>query len=271
MSEIVPRIGAPSLGDDISTDKIGALFRLDGRVAVVTGAAAGLGFQMARAFGAAGARVAVHGRDHARVSAAAARIPGAVPVVFDLTDTQRMRAEVEALAARLGRLDILVGNAGLRDRRTLLETSTETLRALVETNLVGHFELARLAVPHMLTGGGGRIIFVTTAAVQRGTRRGSTYAASKGALDALTRSLANELGGSNILVNAISPGFFATEFNTEMVKDAAIARRIERSVPQKRWGAPYEVIGAALLLASDAGSYINGQTLSVDGGLSTSS
>ena len=250
-----------------SPDHLASLFRLDGQVALVTGATTGLGFEIAQALAGAGATLAVHGRDDARVRSAAARIRGSEAVVFDLNDAAAARAAVDGVVNRLGRLDVLVGNAGIRDRSAFLQTTSQGLRDVLETNLVANFELARLVSPYMLASGGGRIIFISTVGASRGPRLGSTYAASKAGLEALTRSLAVELGPLNIRVNAISPGFFATEFNEQLLKEPTVAETILKRVPLRRCGSPNEMVGPALFLASSASSYVNGQILVVDGGL----
>jgi gluconate 5-dehydrogenase len=244
-----------------------ASFRLDGRVALVTGATTGLGHAIAQAFAAAGAIVAVHGRDAARTRETAGLIPNARPIVFDINDHAGAESEIAALIGQLGRLDILVANAGIRDRRGFLSTTTEAMREVLETNLTANFRLAQLVAPRMIELGGGRIIFMSSHAASRGAGRGSSYAASKGGLVALMRALAVELGQHNICVNALSPGYFATEYNEALSKEPGVAERVDLLVPLKRWAAPAELTGPALLLASDAGSYINGHVLTVDGGL----
>jgi gluconate 5-dehydrogenase len=244
------------------------LFRLDGRVAVVTGATSGLGFEIASGLAAFGATVALHGRDADRVARCVTEIPGARPLVFDLRDLDAMRTSLASLTAEVGHVDVLVCNAGIRDRQTLLETSVTTLREILETNLVANFALARLIVPRMMERREGRIIFVTSTAAQLGAKRGSTYAASKGGLASLARSLAVELGAYNICVNAISPGYFATQYNEGLVRDAQVSSTVIQRVPLGRWGVPAELVGAAVFLASDGATYVSGQTIVVDGGLS---
>jgi len=243
-----------------------SLFRLDDKVALITGATRGIGFEIARGLADAGAVVGVHGRGES-VCEAAASIPRAAPVAFDLRDEEAAKTAVLSFAGEHGFPDILVCSAGLRDRRTLLDSSVESLRQLLEINLVGHAGLVRLLAPHMAEKGGGSIIFVTTSTVTRAARAGATYGASKGGLDALTRALAVELAPHRIRVNAISPGFIATEFNAAMTQDPVWTTFIESRVPQGRWAAPEELVGPALFLASAASSYVTGHTLVVDGGL----
>lgn len=248
------------MSDGVSLD-------LSGRVALVTGGVRGLGLEIAKGFARAGATVALHGRDRERVHRACESVPGAIPVTFDLGDAGAMRAAVDQLARRGPPVDILVANAAIRDRHAIDQTGPQTLREVLEINLVSQFELARLLAPGMVAAGWGRIIFITSVAAIRGSATGSTYAASKGGVAALMRSLAVELGPHGICVNAIGPGFFATEHNADsfssVARDEAAAR-----IPLGRWGEAKEIVGPALLLASEAGAYINGHHLIVDGGLS---
>jgi len=255
----------------MATDQVTALpnlFRLDGKTALITGASEGLGFEMARGLAAYGAKVIVHGRNAEKVYAAVSKIDGAIPALFDLRDRDGMNSEIDRLLAEVKRIDILVCNAGQRDRREFLTTSRDTLEELLEVNLSANFELAHRLVPAMIEAKAGRILFVTSIAALQGTGRGPTYSASKGGLAAMARALAVELGEHNICVNCLAPGFFATEYNVPATQTPATIERMNKRVPLKRWGKPEEIIGAALLLASDAGSYITGQTLLLDGGMS---
>ena len=242
-------------------------FSLSGRVVLVTGATRGLGLEIARGMAAAGASVGINGRDPARAGEIAAAIPSAFAAPFDITDLPGAAAAVDAIVARHGRLDCLVNNAAVRDRRGLQDITAGDFRRVLETNLVAQYELSRVAARHMMTRGQGRLVFISSMVGAQSFQGDPAYVASKGGLEALVRALAVELGPKGVTANAIAPGFFLTEVNVEPFTQPHIVE-LGRRIPLQRFGQPGELVGAAIFLASDAASYITGQVLTVDAGLS---
>lgn len=242
-------------------------FRLDGRTALVTGSARGLGWEMIQALAQAGARVLLHGRTAAQVAPRLETLRragfAADALGFEMADRAAMRSEV----ARAGPIDILIHNVGERDRRPFAEIEPEDFARLIDVDLVAAHALVKLVVPGMIERGWGRLILVTSIVADLAVPGASSYTAAKGGLSALARALAAELGAKGITSNALSPGFFATETNAKLIASPHGEAQRERC-PAKRWADPSEIAGAALFLASPAASYVNGHTLTVDGGVS---
>lgn len=251
-----------------------SLFSLQGRVAVVTGASRGLGLAMACGLAAHGAQVWLNGRDAAGLQAPVAQAQSAADaggsmaraLPFDVTNESAASAALQHVLATEGRLDILINNVGQRRRQSLDALPAQALRDLLEANLVSAWHLCREAAVPMRAQGFGRIINVTSIAGPIARAGDAAYTTSKGALEALTRALAAELGPHGINVNAIAPGYFATETNTAMADDAAVGAWLRQRSSLGRWGQPEEIAGAAVYLASAAASFVTGQVLAVDGG-----
>lgn len=245
-------------------------FSLHGRVALVTGGAQGLGLAISNGLADAGAHVIVVARNAERaaqaVAALRARGASAEALPLDITNESHVDDAFARIDATHGRLDILVNNAGTRDRRGTHELEADALRAILETNLVAPYALCRKAAALMRSHGYGRIVNVSSIAGQVSRANDVAYPASKGGLDALTRAMAADLGRHGVTVNAIAPGYFATEPNQAMVADDTNATWLQMRTSLGRWGQPDEIAGAAVFLASPAASYITGHVLAVDGG-----
>ena len=242
-------------------------FRLDGRTALVTGSGRGLGWEIAKGLAEAGARVLLHGRSRSRLAPRVAELHAAGrpadALCFDMADRAAMQVEVGGAGA----IDILVHNVGERDRRPFAEIDHADFARLIDVDLTAAHALVQFMVPGMLARSWGRLILVSSIVGDLAVPGVVSYATAKGGLSALARALAAEFGPNGITSNALSPGFFATETNAQLVASASGERQRERC-PVKRWAEPWEIAGAAIFLASPAASFVNGHTLVVDGGVS---
>ena len=241
-------------------------FRLDGKVALVTGASRGLGAGIADALQEAGATVVGTSRNPGSATQVAKQL-GSVPVVMDITDVASVRAGVDCVASELGRLDILVNNAGLNIPQGVFDVDEASWDAVLNTNLKGTFFAAQAAARCMVTSReGGRIINIASQAGVVGIEERSAYGASKGGAVLLTKVLAIELAQHGITVNAVAPTFIATELTCGTLENSAWRERVLSRIPLGRIGETEDVAAATIYLASPAAALVTGHTLLVDGG-----
>lgn len=252
-------------------------FSLEGRVALVTGAAYGIGFAIAKAFAQAGARIAFNCRQEAHLrdalSAYARAGIDARGYLCDVTDEEAVMQMVADIAATLGSVDILVNNAGMIRRIPMTEMEAQAFREVVDTDLVAPFLCAKAVLPGMIEKGHGKIINVCSMMSELGRETVSAYAAAKGGLKMLTRNICAEYGKYNIQCNGLGPGYIATPQTAPLRQPQPDGRMhpfdsfIHARTPAERWGTPEDLMGPALFLASDASDFVNGQVLYVDGGI----
>ena len=248
-------------------------FDLTGRVAVVTGASRGLGQQFGRALARAGADLVITSRTLSSLAPFQAEIEAlgrrAVPLALDVRDHDSIQQMAEQAQAAYGRLDILVNNAGCNVRKPSVEITWEDWNLVLDTNLRGTFFVAQAVAKHMLPRGYGRIINIGSVTSVFGYAGLAPYCASRGGVKQLTMSLADDWGKHGITVNCLAPGWFKTAQNAVLYEDAEWVSYLEDRIPLKRVGQMPDLDGAIVFLASDASAYITGQTLLVDGGIST--
>jgi 2-deoxy-D-gluconate 3-dehydrogenase len=243
-------------------------FDLSGKVALVTGANTGIGQAIALALGEAGADVALAGRSPAEETADGLEGLGrrALLVEADFSSTAPVQTTVDRTVAELGGLDILVNNAGIIRRAEAVDFTEADWDAVIDTNLKSLFFLCQAAARHMIPLGRGKIVNIASMLSFQGGIRVPSYTASKSAVAGLTRALANEWAGRGVNVNAIAPGYIATNNTAALQADETRNRQILERIPAGRWGAPTDLAGAAVFLASSASDYVHGHILAVDGG-----
>ena len=249
------------------------LFDLTDRFALVTGSSRGLGLALATGLAQHGARVALHGRDpdalaSAREQVTAAADGGAVPVVsFDVTDPVAVRDGVGGLIAEHGVPDILVNNAGIQRRAPFNDFDPDDWDAIVAANLSSAFYVSQQVTRGMAERGSGKVVNIGSVQSLLARQTIAPYSATKGGIAMLTKGMAADLARYDIQVNAISPGYFATELNRALVEDEAFNAWVVDRTPARRWGRFEELIGTLVYLCSDASSFVSGQNIFVDGGM----
>ena len=253
------------------------MFSLEGKVALVTGAAYGIGFAMAEAFAAAGAKICFNCRSQHHLEQAladyAAKGIEAHGYICDVTDEEQVKAMVAQIEEEVGVIDILVNNAGIIKRIPMLEMSTEEFRQVIDIDLNSPFIVSKAVLPGMIKKGHGKIINICSMMSELGRETVSAYAAAKGGLKMLTKNICSEFGEYNIQCNGIGPGYIATPQTAPLRERQADGSRhpfdqfIVAKTPQARWGTAEDLMGPAVFLASDASNFVNGHILYVDGGI----
>lgn len=249
-------------------------FRLDGRIALVTGSSQGIGNAIARGFAEAGATIVLNGRDAKKVATAATELRSAGFTVheapFDVTDTDAVTAAVERIERDIGPISILVNNAGSNKRMPLDQVPDEVWREVLGLNLDSVFYVSKRVAKGMLARKSGSIINICSVMSELGRPTVGPYTASKGGLKMLTKAMAIDWSRHGVRVNGIGPGYFKTELNAPLVADPNFSSWLLNRTPMGRWGETRELAGAAVFLASDAASFVTGQILYVDGGVTGS-
>jgi gluconate 5-dehydrogenase len=249
-------------------------FRLDGQRALVTGSSSGIGLALARGLGQAGAALLLNGRDAAKLAAAATALRGEGLTVhecpFDVTDGAAAEAAVARIEADIGAVDILVNNAGITRRGAFHEMPAADWQAVLHTNVDSLFFVGQAVAKRMVPRGRGRIINICSVMSELGRPGTAAYTASKGAVKMLTKGMAIDLGPHGITVNGIGPGYFKTELTQKLADDPTFNSWLINRTPSRRWGEVEDLAPAAVFLASEAGRFVNGHILYVDGGITAS-
>ena len=242
------------------------LFDLKGRTALVTGGNGGIGLGMAEGLARAGAKLAIAGRDSAKNAAAAKKL-GAIAIAADITDEKACRGMVDEAAQKLGRLDILINNAGINIRKRPEEYKLEEWHRVLESNLTSAFVACQAAYPHMQRAGAGKIVNIGSMMSIFGASFVAPYGASKGGIVQLTRALACAWAKDNVQVNAVLPGWIDTALTRRAREEVSgLHERVLARTPAARWGVPEDMAGIAVFLCSRASDFVTGTAIPVDGG-----
>ena len=248
-----------------------ATFDLTGRLALITGSSAGIGFALARGLAQAGAAVVINARNADKLAQAARtlRAEGATvhALAFDVTDAAAVAKAVAAIEADIGPIDILVNNAGMQRRAPLEDFTQEHWHELMRTNVDSVFMVGQAVARHMIARKKGKIINICSVQSELGRPNIAPYTASKGAVKMLTKGMAIDWGQHGIQVNGLGPGYFKTELNDALVKNPEFSSWLIGRTPSRRWGDVEDLVGPAVFLASDASKFVNGHILYVDGGV----
>ena len=251
-----------------------ALFNLEGRTALITGSSQGIGLGLALGLARFGARVVLNGRNAQKIDVALGELAKAgfkgEAAVFDVTDAEAVRTGVDRIENGLGPIDILINNAGMQFRTALENFPTDKWQELLNLNVSSVFYVGQAVAKHMIARGRGKIINIASVQSELARPGIAPYTATKGAVRNLTRGMCTDWAQYGLQINAIAPGYFKTPLNQALVDNPEFSAWLEKRTPARRWGNVEELVGAAVFLASDASSFINGHTLYVDGGITVS-
>jgi gluconate 5-dehydrogenase len=250
------------------------LFDLSGKRALVTGSGQGIGLAIAEGLAAHGASVVLNGRSAGPVTEAATRLntagSDAAIALFDVTDQDAVLKGVDGIETKFGPIDILVNNAGMQFRTALEDFPADKWQQLLQTNISSVFFTGQAVARHMIKRGRGKIINIASVQSELARPNIAPYTATKGAVRNLTKGMCTDWAKYGLNINAIAPGYFKTPLNQALVDDPGFSAWLEKRTPAGRWGNVSELIGAAVFLASDASSFVNGHILYVDGGITAS-
>lgn len=250
------------------------LFDLHGRTALITGAGQGIGYALAEGLAASGARIILNGRNAEKTEGAAAALRhkgfDVTTAIFDVTDAQAVQSAVTKILDDGSVIDILVNNAGMQFRAPLEDFPVEQWEKLMATNVSSVFYVAKAVAQHMIARGEGKIVNIASVQSELARPGIAPYTATKGAIRNLTRGMATDWAKYGLQINAIAPGYFKTPLNQALVNSTDFSDWLKKRTPAGRWGNVEELVGAVVFLSSAASSFVNGQTLFVDGGITAS-
>ncbi len=248
------------------------MFDLTGKRALVTGSSRGIGLALAKGLSEAGAMIVLNGRDRTKLEQVASEFSGPAPAIldFDVTDPEASRAAIDRFEQEAGPIDILVNNAGMQHRAPLEDFPVDQFDRLMRTNINAAFYVGQAVARHMIARQKGRIINICSVMSALARPSIAPYTASKGAIANLTKGMAIDWAKHGINVNGIAPGYFKTELNAALVADEDFSAWLERRTPLGRWAEVEELVGAAVFLSSAASSFVTGQVIYVDGGITAS-
>ncbi|MQF98690.1 MAG: glucose 1-dehydrogenase [SAR202 cluster bacterium] len=250
------------------------LFSLKDKTALITGSSEGIGFALANGLAEAGARIIINGRDKEKLSSAARKLEEKHAVVdqlaFDVTDYHQVQEKIDNYHKNNSQIDILINNAGMQHRGPLEDFPPEMFEKLMQTNVSSIFNVGQAVARHMIKRGNGKVINIASVQTMLARPGIAPYTTTKGAVANITKGMATDWAGKGLQINAIAPGYFETKLTAALVADPEFSAWLEKRTPAGRWGKVEELVGVCVFLSSAASSFVNGQTIFVDGGITAS-